>query len=248
HLGKYTYDSGGDERSLVRLFRRLLDIEGVWRLRLSSILSAHLTDEVVAFMAAEPRMCRYLHVPLQAGDPQVLKAMNRPYEITEYVESVKRAQEALPGLALATDIIVGFPGETEAAFERTLDVVRELQYSKLHVFRYSARPGTAAASMTNEVPPDAKKDRSKRLIALGNEIRSRFLAEHLTRPLEVLVEDEREIDGVSVCSGQTDDYVRVWFEASGLLGKLVRVRGNEVRADGIRGAELLEVIGGNIDG
>ena len=86
HLGKYTYDTGGDERSLIRLFGRLLAIEGVWRLRLSSILSRHLTDEVVDYMAAEPRVCRYLHVPLQSGDPEILQAMNRPYEIEEYVE------------------------------------------------------------------------------------------------------------------------------------------------------------------
>jgi len=244
HLGKYTYDSGGDERSLIRLFERLLAIEGVWRLRLSSILSRHLTDEVVDYMAAEPRVCRYLHVPLQSGDPEILQAMNRPYEIEEYVDRVKHAQSRLPGLALATDIIVGFPGETEAAFEKTMTVVRELRYSKLHVFRYSARPGTAAASMTDEIPPPIKKDRSKRLIDLGNSIRSHFLAEHLNRHLEVLVEDERDVDGVSVCSGQTDDYVRVWFEAAGLLGKLVTVQGNEVRADGIRGARVLEVIRG----
>jgi tRNA A37 methylthiotransferase MiaB len=98
--------------------------------------------------------------------------------------------------------------------------------------------------MTNSVDPMVKKDRSKRLIDLGNSIRARFLAEHLGRPVEVLVEDEREVDGVSICSGQTTDYVRVWFEGTGLLGKLVLVRGNEVRADGIRGAELLEVIEG----
>ena len=194
HLGKYTYDSGGDERSLIRLFERLLSIEGVWRLRLSSILSQHLTDEVLAFMAAEPRMCRFLHVPLQAGDDGVLKAMNRPYDIAGYMDSIARAKEALPGLALATDVIVGFPGETDAAFEATMDVVREVQFSKLHVFRYSARPDTAAADMADEIHPDVKKERSKRLIDLGNEIRARFLDEHLTHPIEVLVEDEREVD------------------------------------------------------
>ena len=235
HLGKYMYDAGGDEHDLVRLFRRLLDIDGVARLRLSSILSRHLTPEVVDFMASEPGMCRYLHVPLQSGDPGVLSAMNRPYRIEEYVDSVKRAKEALPGVALATDIIVGFPGESDEAFERTMDVVRDLQYSKLHVFRYSARPDTAAADMSDSVPPDVKKDRSKRLIALGNEIRERFLAAHLQEPLDVLVEDERVVDGVSICSGQTDDYVRVWFEGSGLLGEIVSVQGEETRADGIRG-------------
>jgi threonylcarbamoyladenosine tRNA methylthiotransferase MtaB len=235
HLGKYMYDSGGDENDLVRLFRRLLDIDGATRLRLSSILSRHLTPDVVAFIRDEPRMCRYLHVPLQSGDPEVLAAMNRPYRIEEYVASVRRAKEALPGVALATDIIVGFPGESDDAFERTMDVVRELQYSKLHVFRYSARPDTAAADMSDSIPPDVKKDRSKRLIALGNEIRERFLADHLREPLDVLVEDERVVDGVSVCSGQTDDYVRVWFEGSGLLGEIVSVQGEETRADGIRG-------------
>jgi threonylcarbamoyladenosine tRNA methylthiotransferase MtaB len=242
HLGKYTYDSGGDERSLIRLFSRLLDIEGLWRLRLSSILSRHLTDEVLAFMAAEPRMCRFLHVPLQAGDDAVLRAMNRPYDVAQYRDAVIRAKTALPGLALATDIIVGFPGETEAAFQRTLDVVREIEFSKLHVFRYSARADTVAASMSDEVPPDVKKDRSKRLIELGNEIRGRFLAEHLKSPVQVLVEDEREVDGVGVCSGQTDDFIRVWFEGSGFLGSLVEVEGQEIRADGIRGGRVVRLV------
>ncbi len=242
HLGKYTYDSGGDERSLIRLFRRLLDIEGVWRLRLSSILSQHLTDDVLSFMASESRMCRFLHVPLQAGDDDVLRAMHRPYDIAGFVDAIERAKEALPGLALATDIIVGFPTESDAAFEATLDVVRRVGFSKLHVFRYSPRPDTAAASMPDAVPPEVKKERSKRLIELGNEIRARFLNDHLHRPIEVLVEDERDIDGVTVCSGQTDDFVRVWFEGRGLLGAMVELEGHEVRADGIRGGRVLRVL------
>ena len=243
HLGKYSYDQGGDERDLIRLLGRLLDIDGVWRLRLSSILSQHLTDEVLDLMASEPRICRHLHVPLQSGDDGVLRAMNRPYTIDAYLERVRAATEALPGLALATDIIVGFPGESDAAFEATMEVVRELRYSKLHVFRYSKRDGTSAASMDEEVHPDVKKERSKRLIDLGNSIRSEFLTAHTTRPLEVLVEDERRAEGDDgdgvVCSGQTDDYVRVWFEGEGLLGAMVMVEGGEVRADGIRGARVL---------
>ncbi|MEA2508139.1 MAG: threonylcarbamoyladenosine tRNA methylthiotransferase MtaB [Actinomycetota bacterium] len=241
HLGKYTYDHGGDERSLVRLFERLLGIPGVLRIRLSSILSRHLTDEVVSFMAQEPRMCRYLHVPMQSGDDAVLADMNRPYRIDDYVSAIERACAVIPGLALATDVIVGFPTETEEAFSATMDVVARLRFSKLHVFRYSPRPDTEAAAMPDTVGPDIKKQRSKRLIDLGNTIRRRFLEDHLGRPLEVLVEDEREVEGVSVCSGQTDDYVRLWFEGCGLLGRLAMVRGHEIRADGIRGAELLEV-------
>jgi threonylcarbamoyladenosine tRNA methylthiotransferase MtaB len=240
HLGKYAYDRGGDERDLVRLFERLLAVPGIKRLRLSSILSRHLTDELIGFFVTEPRMCRYLHVPMQSGDDGVLGDMDRPYRITDYVASVERARNAIPGLALATDIIVGFPTETDDAFQATVEVVERLQFSKLHVFRYSARPDTKAAAMTDAVSSDVKKQRSKQLIEVGNAIRRRFLQEHVGPPLEVLVEDEREVDGVRVCSGQTSDYVRVWFEGSGLLGRLVTVRGREVRADGIRGADLLE--------
>ena len=241
HLGKYNFDRGGDERDLLRLFERLLAIEGVVRLRLSSILSAHLTDEVIAFIAAEPRICRYLHVPLQAGHDEILEAMHRPYRIADYIQRVEAAMAALPGLALATDLIVGFPGETEEHFQATLDVVEHIGFSKLHVFRYSPRADTAAAEMPDAIHPDVKRDRSKRLIDLGNRLRADFLAAHLGRPLEVLVEDERKIDGVTVCSGQTDDYVRVWFDGEGLLGRLVHVEGHEVRADGIRGGTLVPI-------
>jgi threonylcarbamoyladenosine tRNA methylthiotransferase MtaB len=235
HLGKYSYDRGGDERDLVRLLSRLLDIDGLWRLRLSSILSNHLTDEVVDLMAREPRICRHLHVPLQSGDDGVLEAMHRPYRVRDYVDAVRRVRDRIAGVALATDIIVGFPGESDDAFGATMAVAEAIGFSKLHVFRYSARPGTDAARRDDEVPPDIKRQRSKRLIELGNEMRQRFLAAHLARPLEVLVEDERVVDGVTVCSGQTSDYVRVWFEGKGLLGSVVEVVGEAVRADGVEG-------------
>jgi threonylcarbamoyladenosine tRNA methylthiotransferase MtaB len=235
HLGKYGYDSGGDEGDLIRLLAGFLEIDGLWRIRLSSILSNHLTEEVVRFLASEPRICPHLHVPLQSGDDGVLEAMHRPYRIADYLSSVERARTEIPGLALATDIIVGFPGETEDAFAATMDLVRRVGFSKLHVFRYSARPGTPSAGMSDQIPPDVKKDRSKRLIGLGNEIRHDFLSDHLDRTLDVLVEDERVVDGVGVGSGQTGDYVRVFFEGEGLLGSMVQVEGERIRADGIAG-------------
>ena len=236
HLGKYRYDSGGGESDLIRLLQRLLNIEGLWRLRLSSILSQHLTDEVVDFIAGEPRICRFLHVPLQSGDDGVLAAMNRPYDIDGYLDSVRRAREHIEGLALATDIIVGFPGESEEAFQATLDIVSEVRFSKLHVFRYSARPDTAAAAMTDlELAGDVKRARSKRLIQLGNRIRGDWLNEHIGMAFEVLVEEEREVDGLSICSGQTGDFVRVWFEGAGLLGQMVHAEGLRIRADGLEG-------------
>ena len=241
HLGKYAYDRGGDERDLIELMSRLLAIEGVLRLRLSSIFPRHLTGEVLDYIANEPRVCRYLHVPLQAGADDVLDAMHRPYDIDEYVAAIGRARHALPGVALATDIIVGFPGESDADFEKTLDVVRLLAFSKLHVFRYSARPDTPAAEMEDQIPVEVKRERSKRLIDLGNELRAEFLNRHLKVPLEVLVEDRREVEGISVCSGQTSDYVRVWFEGEAALGSIVEVEGSRTRADGIEGALLTTV-------
>jgi threonylcarbamoyladenosine tRNA methylthiotransferase MtaB len=235
HLGKYAFESGGDERDLIRLLHRLVAIEGLERLRLSSILSNHLTDELVELIASEPRICPHLHVPLQSGDNGILEAMHRPYRVADYLHRVEGAAAAISGLALATDIIVGFPGESDDAFAATMDVVRRVGFSKLHVFKYSARPGTAAADMADAVPPDVKKARSKVLIKLGNDLRTQFLTEHLGRKLKVLVEDERTIDGRAVCSGQTDDYVRVWFEGRDLLGKIVEVVGERVRADGLAG-------------
>jgi threonylcarbamoyladenosine tRNA methylthiotransferase MtaB len=243
HLGKYSFDRKGTERDLVRLLERLLSIDGLLRIRLSSILSQHLTDDLVGLMVDDPRVCRHLHVPLQSGDDGVLKAMHRPYDIERYIESVSRAQQTIPGLALATDVIVGFPGESERAFEGTMEVVRQMGFSKLHVFRYSPRPETQAASMPDEIAPEVKRERSRRLIALGNEMRRAFLTAHLGRVLHVLVEDERVVDGSGVCSGQTDDYVRVWFEGRDKLGEIVPVSGASLRADGIEGEEARESAG-----
>lgn len=166
--------------------------------------------------------------------------MHRPYDVDEYRRSIERVRRAIPDVALATDIIVGFPGETEGDFRATMDVVEDVRFSKLHVFRYSPRPGTAAATLPDEVAPDTKRDRSKRLIEVGNRIRAGFLESHLRTNLEVLVEDEREVDGTVVASGQTDDYVRVWFEGRRLLGAMASVQPERVRADGI-GGRLVEV-------
>ncbi len=235
HLGKFGFDEGKGDGALVSLLEDLLRIEGLARLRLSSILCRHLSPSLLDLMASEPRLCRFLHVPLQSGDDSVLKAMHRPYSASEYRDLVGAAIEQLPGLALATDIIVGFPGEDENSFQETCKMVEDLRFSKLHVFRYSARPDTAAADMPDRVPDDVKKRRSKTLIELGNDIRRQWLLSHLPGPVQVLVEDEREVDGVPVSSGQTDDHVRVWFEGEGMLGELVDVAGTGVRADGLRG-------------
>jgi tRNA-2-methylthio-N6-dimethylallyladenosine synthase len=216
------------------LLRALDAVPGIERIRFTSPHPKDFRRPVIEAIGDCAAVCEHIHLPAQSGSSAVLKRMRRTYSRERYLRLVDELRAAIPDLALTTDIIVGFPGETDAAFEATMDVVRRLEYSKLHVFRYSARPGTAAASRTDEVASEVKKERSKRLIDLGNDIRRRFLAGHLGRPLEVLVEDERVVDGASICSGQTDDYVRVWFEGAGLLGTTVVVEAYEIRADGLK--------------
>jgi threonylcarbamoyladenosine tRNA methylthiotransferase MtaB len=225
HLGKYGEDLG-ERDGLARLVDRLVEIDGLARLRLSSVLPVQVTPALVERVRDHPKVCRHLHVPLQAGDDRVLEAMHRPYRVAEFVERVEGAKAAVPGLGLSTDVIVGFPGETEAQFQATMRVVRRVGFSKLHVFRYSQRPGTPAAEMAGQLPDAVKKQRARELIALGAELRRQFHEQHLGRPLSVLV----EAAGDGLAEGTSDNYIKVRFPGGpGLVDQVVTVRG--VRAD-----------------
>ncbi|HVF11701.1 MAG TPA: tRNA (N(6)-L-threonylcarbamoyladenosine(37)-C(2))-methylthiotransferase MtaB, partial [Actinomycetota bacterium] len=208
HLGKYGWDEGRPDDDLLALLEGLLAIEGLTRIRLSSILSKHLTPRVVALIAREHRICRFLHVPLQAGSDDVLERMNRPYRIDDYLEAIGRAKDEIDGLSLSTDVIVGFPGETSDQFSRTMEVCERVGYMKLHVFRYSPRPGTPSASWPDQVPGLEKKARSKELIALGRSIRLDFNRSHVGYRREVLVEGQMNSGDLV---GHTDDFLRITF-------------------------------------
>ena len=231
HLGKYGEDLGEGD-ALARLVDRLTAIHGLLRLRLSSILPVQVSPALLARVRDDPKVCRHLHVPLQAGDDQVLAAMHRPYRVAEFLDRVEAAKAAVDGLGLSTDVIVGFPGETRAQFDATLAVVERVGFSKLHVFRYSARPGTPAAGMADQVPDPDKRARARELIALGNELRRRFHEAHLGRTLEVLV--EHAADGLA--EGTSDNYVKVRFPGGAeLVDRLVAVRGERADAEGMEG-------------
>ncbi len=225
HLGKYGEDLGRRD-GLARLVDRLVAIDGLARLRLSSVLPVQVTPALVARVRDHPKVCRHLHVPLQAGDDQVLEAMHRPYRVAEFLERVEHAKAEVPGLGLSTDVIVGFPGETEPQFQATMRVVRQVGFSKLHVFRYSQRPGTPAAELPGQLPDAVKKRRARELIALGAELRRRFHEQHLGRLLSVLVETA----GDGLAEGTSDNYIKVRFAGDrDLVDQVVTVRG--VRAD-----------------
>jgi threonylcarbamoyladenosine tRNA methylthiotransferase MtaB len=225
HLGKYGEDLG-ERDGLARLVDRLVEIDGLARLRLSSVLPVQVTPALVERVRDHPKVCRHLHVPLQAGDDRVLEAMHRPYRVAEFLERVESAKAAVPGLGLSTDVIVGFPGETDQQFHATMRVVRRVGFSKLHVFRYSQRPGTPAAEMAGQLPDAVKKQRARELIALGAELRRQFHEQHLGRPLSVLVETA----GDGLAEGTSDNYIKVRFAGGpDLVDRVVTVRG--VRAD-----------------
>jgi threonylcarbamoyladenosine tRNA methylthiotransferase MtaB len=236
HLGKYG-DDAGERDGLARLVDRLTAIDGLLRLRLSSVLPVQLTPALLARVRDDPKVCRHLHVPLQAGDDEVLERMHRPYRIAEFLDRVEGAKAEVPGLGLSTDVIVGFPGETREQFAATLAVTERVGFSKLHVFRYSQRPGTPAAGMAGQVPDPERKARARELIALGAELRRRFHQAHVGERLEVLVEGA----GDGLADGTSDNYIKVRFPGGPeLADRLLTVRGMRADAEGMEG-ELEEV-------
>ena len=202
---------------------------GVPRLRLSSIEPPDLTPRLLDTLARTPAVCRQLHVPLQSGSDVVLSAMGRTYTTREYAGFIETARGLLPGLTLTTDIIAGFPTETDAQHAETLAFVESVGFSKLHVFRYSPRPRTPAAAL-EQVDPTVRSRRAEELRDLGGRLRGEFLAAHVGLPVEVLVESAED----SEATGTTRDYVRATLPGTGLA------RGDVVTVivDGVRDGRL----------
>ncbi len=207
HLGLYGEGSGG-EGDLAGLLRRLLRETDVGRLRLSSVEPQEVTDELIETVAGSPRLCPHFHLPLQSGDDRVLTLMNRRYTAHEYLGTLQRIARCVPRPSFTTDVMVGFPGEGEDEFRRTLAVCREAGFSRLHVFRFSPRPGTLAATLPERPAEHQLRLRERRLLRLADELarayRSRFVGEEV----EVLVESRRE-RATGMLMGLSERYLRV---------------------------------------
>lgn len=182
------------------------------RLRLTSIAPWELDDELLALWS-DPRLCRHLHLSLQSGADATLRRMRRPYTAGRYVRLVERARAAVPGVAVTTDVIVGFPGETAAEFEESLATVAALGFAKVHVFPFSPRPGTAAAALPDAVPPAEQRQRMARMIAVAERAEQDFRRAHLGRRALVLWERPKGGHG----QGLTDNYIRVFSPAAATL-------------------------------
>jgi threonylcarbamoyladenosine tRNA methylthiotransferase MtaB len=228
-VGDYRDPEGGLE--LGDLMCEVARVPGVERVRLSSVEVIHVKDSLLRALTDEPKVCPHLHVPMQSGDDAVLRDMGRHYDAGQYLDHIARLRQAAPHVNLTTDVIVGFPTEDEAAFQRTLDAVDKAQITRVHVFPYSPRPGTRAAELGDRVTPQEKKSRSQ-VLRGRSEVRSRLhRSAKLGRRHTVLVDKVAE----SQCSGYTADYTRCYLPAgAGDRGELVDVTAVELHADGIR--------------
>ncbi|MEU4568590.1 tRNA (N6-isopentenyl adenosine(37)-C2)-methylthiotransferase MiaB [Micromonospora sp. NPDC023956] len=210
----------GDRYAFGKLLRACGDIDGLERVRFTSPHPKDFTDDVIAAMAETPNVCHSLHMPLQSGSDDVLKAMRRSYRAERYLGIIDKVRAAMPDAAITTDIIVGFPGETEADFQRTLDVVRESRFASAFTFQYSKRPGTPAATMDGQLPKEVVQERYERLIACVEEITWAENRRLVGETVEVLIAvgEGRKDERTGRMSGRARDGRLVHFDAGSLAG------------------------------
>jgi threonylcarbamoyladenosine tRNA methylthiotransferase MtaB len=226
-IGDYSFD-GTD---LAGLIERVLAVTTVTRLRLSSLQPHHISPRLIRLWR-DTRLCAHFHLSLQSGSDAVLKRMKRRYSTAEYRRAVSLIRATVPDVAITTDIIIGFPGETDAEFQETLEFCREMQFARVHVFPFSPRPGTAAATMTGQIPESVKKERGKQMLSLSRESLKSFQTQFLGRTLEVLWE---QTSG-GVWSGLTGNYIRVYTRSrDDFTNRLLPVKLMKLYKDGVWG-------------
>ena len=224
-----TYSSNGVD--LPGLLKRIIDETGIARLRLSSLQPPEISPRLIALWR-DPRLCPHFHLSLQSGSDSVLRRMKRRYDTADYWRTVVLIRESVPDVAITTDVIVGFPGETGDEFAATLQFCQDMRFARIHVFPYSSRPGTAAAEMTPTVPAGIKKLRSQQMLALAGESSLAFRQDYVGRTMDILWEQK----SAGVWSGLTGNYIRVYTRnREDLLNSITPVRLENVYRDGVWG-------------
>ena len=202
HTGHYGSDLN---TTFPELLRRICKIKGLKRLRISSIEITELDDEFLNVLKDNPVIVDHMHIPLQSGSDTLLRSMNRKYLTNYFEDKINTIRSIRPGISISTDIIVGFPGETEELFKETLDFAQKIEFSKIHVFPFSIRHGTKAETMDNQIDEKTKKERVKRLVTLSNELEQKYLQSFIDKIVEVLI--ETSVDNTSI--GHTSNYLKV---------------------------------------
>lgn len=225
HTGGYGQDF--KDYNLAQLLRDMeSQVKGLKRLRISSIEASQLTDEVIEVLQNSNIVVNHLHIPIQSGSDTVLKRMRRKYTMDFFSERLRKLEKALPDLAVTSDVIVGFPGETEEEFMETYNFIRDHKFSELHVFPFSKRTGTPAARMEDQVDEEIKNERVHRLISLNDQLAKEYAARFEGEVLEVIPEERfKESENENLYVGYTSNYLKVIFEANeDMVGKLVKVK------------------------
>ena len=214
HTGHYM----SNNHDLTDLINELSKIDELLRIRISSIEITELNDKFLEMLKINKKVCNHLHIPLQAGSDEILKRMNRKYDLAYYEEKINKIRSIRPDISITTDIIVGFPYETDELFSETLEFSKKMNFSKIHVFPYSIRVGTAAASMPNQVDEVTKKVRVKKLMALSKKQEKEYYEKFKGKELDILVE---ECDN-NVSIGNTSNYLMVTLNENLLVGKIYK--------------------------
>ena len=207
--------------ALIDLIEALSGIEGLERIRLGSLEPRIITENFVRRLCKVPQICPHFHLSLQSGCDETLKRMNRHYTTALYLEKCGILRQYFDRPALTTDVIVGFPGETEEEFAQTERFLETVHFSDMHIFKYSKRRGTKAADMPNQIDPQIQSVRSEKLIALGERMKDDFLEACKDQEQIVLIEEETEIDGTKYMTGHSKNYIRCAFEMDGLVPNMV---------------------------
>lgn len=220
HVASYGKDFE-DGTKLIDLLEQINKIDGLKRIRLGSLEPNLITEEFVERLGNVEKICDHFHLSLQSGCDETLKRMNRKYTIEEFEKGVKLLRNKFPNVALTTDIIVGFPGETEEEFEKTYKFLKNIKFSKMHIFKYSQRKGTVAAKMKEQISPEIKEKRSNKLIELSNKNEIEFLNQYINQNLEVLFETKTEGD---YTEGHTTNYITVKVKAENIENSIENVK------------------------
>ncbi len=223
-LGQNVDSYRWEDQSFAECLSAVAEIDGIARVRFMTSHPSDISEHLLDVMAGNEKICPFLHLPAQAGSDRILEKMNRPYTRRRYLDIIAAARSRMPEIALSTDIIVGFPGETDADFEQTLDLVRDVRYDTAFMFKYSERPGTKAARLEDDVPEPLKIERLERLIALQQQVSKERNLEQLGKQTHILIEGTAPKDA-EMWTGRTPDYRPVVVSQNGeSLGDLIPVQ------------------------